>query len=70
MKQFLKNMLSTSEEVSSKRVAGFVALLNAITIGYISIFKPVPQFVFDGLLMFSGSVLAATVVSNLFQKKD
>lgn len=70
MKKFLKDMFSASEEVSSKRVAGFIALINAIAIGYIAIFKPIPQFVFDGLLMFSGSVLAATVVTNLFQKKD
>lgn len=71
MIEYIKKMLSDNSEVSSKRIAGFIALLNAIAIGYIAIYnKNVPQYVFEGLLMFSGSVLAATVITTMFQKKS
>lgn len=71
MIEFIKNMFSGNSEVSSKRVAGIIALFNAIIIGYISIYnKQVPQYVFDGLLMYSASILATTVITTMFQKKN
>ena len=71
MMEFIRKMFSDSSEVSSKRVAGIFTLVNAIVIGYISLYKKDgPQYVFDGLLMYSASMLAATVVTSLFQKKN
>lgn len=71
MMEFIKKMFSDSSEVSSKRVAGIFTLVNAIIIGYISLYKKDGnQYVFDGLLMYSASMLAATVVTSLFQKQN
>lgn len=66
MIKFIKDMLSNGSEVSSKRVAGILALLCAI----IGIFGSlIAQTAFDSLLMYSATLLSASVVTTIFQKK-
>ena len=66
MIKFIKDMFSGSDEVSSKRVAGIFALLCAI----IGIFCAlIAQTAFDSLLMYSATLLSASVVTSIFNKK-
>lgn len=66
MKKFIKDMFSGSEEVSSKRVAGLFSLLFAI----IGIFTALlSQLAFEALLMYSATLLSASVVTSIFNKK-
>ena len=65
MKEFIKKMLSGKDDTSSKRSAGIFAMVNAVCIGYITPKYSIPQYVFEGLLMFSATMLAAT----LFEKR-
>lgn len=66
MIKFLKDMFSGNSEVSSKRVAGILALLCAIigTFGAL-----IAQAAFDSLLMYSATLLSASVVTSIFNKK-
>jgi len=66
MIKFLKDMFSGTGEVSSKRVAGILALLCAI----IGIFCAlIAQTAFDSLLMYSATLLSASIVTSIFNKK-
>jgi len=64
--KFIKDMFSGGSEVSSKRVAGILALVCAI----IGIFGAlIAQSAFDSLLMYSATLLSASVVTTIFNKK-
>jgi len=64
--KFIKDMFSGSSEVSSKRVAGIFSLVFAI----IGIFTALlSQTAFDSLLMYSATLLSASVVTSIFNKK-
>ena len=66
MMKFFKDMFSGGSEVSSKRVAGIFSLLCAI----IGIFTALlSQLAFDSLLMYSATLLSASVVTSIFNKK-
>ena len=66
MIKFIKDMFSGSSEVSSKRVAGIFSLVFAI----IGIFTALlSQTAFDSLLMYSATLLSASVVTSIFNKK-
>lgn len=66
MIKFIKDMFSGGSEVSSKRVAGVFALICAI----IGIFGAlIAQTAFDSLLMYSATLLSASVVTTIFNKK-
>lgn len=66
MIDFLKKMVSGGSEVSSKRVAGAFALLSAIVGIYTHLLK---QDAFEALLMYSATLLSASVVTSIFNKK-
>jgi hypothetical protein len=66
MIKFIKDMFSGSDEVSSKRVAGILALLCAIIGIYCALLS---QTAFDSLLMYSATLLSASVVTSIFNKK-
>jgi hypothetical protein len=66
MIKFIKDMFSGSGEVSSKRVAGLLALLCAITGIFTALLS---QLAFDSLLMYSATLLSASVVTTIFNKK-
>ena len=66
MMKFFKDMVSGGSEVSSKRVAGLLALLSAIIGIFCSL---LPQVAFDSLLMYSATLLSASIVTSIFNKK-
>jgi hypothetical protein len=66
MMKFFKDMVSGGSEVSSKRVAGLLALLCAIIGIFCSL---LPQVAFDSLLMYSATLLSASIVTTIFNKK-
>jgi hypothetical protein len=66
MIDFLKKMVSEGSEVSSKRVAGAFALIAAIIGIYSNLLK---ENAFEALLMYSATLLSASVVTSIFNKK-
>ena len=66
MIEFLKNMVSGGSEVSSKRVAGLVAFLAAVIGKYAHLLD---KDAFEALLMYSATLLSASVVTTIFSKK-
>jgi len=66
MIKFIKNMFSSGDEVSSKRIAGIFALLFAI-IGIYTALLAEPAF--EALLMYSATLLSASIVTSIFNKK-
>mgnify|MGYP006943316265 CR=1 FL=1 len=66
MKKFIKDMFSGGSEVSSKRVAGILSLVCAI-IGIFTALLSQPAF--EALLMYSATLLSASVVTSIFNKK-
>ena len=68
MKEYIKKMLSGKDDTSSKRFAGIFTMINAVWIGYITPKYSIPQYVFEGLLMFSASMLGATLFEGMFNK--
>ena len=66
MIKFLKDMFSGGSEVSSKRVAGMLSLISAITGIFCALLS---QVAFDSLLMYSATLLSASVVTSIFNKK-
>ena len=59
-------MFSSGDEVSSKRIAGIFALLFAI-IGIYTALLAEPAF--EALLMYSATLLSASIVTSIFNKK-
>lgn len=64
MKKFIKDMLSNSEGVSSKRVLGMIGYLSATV--YIAIWQ---RDLIDLLLITSASLVGLETVTNLFKPK-
>jgi hypothetical protein len=62
-------MISEDKEVSSKRVAGIFSLINGIILAYLSIKFDIKEWVFNGLLTFSGVALGLTTINQIFEKK-
>lgn len=69
MMQFIKKMFSEDKEVSSKRVAGMFSLLNGVVLAYLSIKFDIKEWIFNGLLTFSGVALGLTTITQIFEKK-
>ncbi len=67
MMEFLKNMVSGGSEVSSKRVAGIAAFLAAVVGKYAHLLD---KDAFEALLMYSGTMLSASIVTTIFSKKS
>jgi hypothetical protein len=60
----LSNILSEEGNLSSKRLAGFLALLNAIVLGYMSLKYNVSNTIFDGFLWFSSGCFGLSVIDK------
>jgi len=67
MKEFLKDMVSGTSEVSSKRVAGIAAFLFGIIGMYTHLLDKDGS---EALLMYSATLLSASVVTTIFSKKE
>lgn len=73
MRQFFKNLISSSDESSSKRFVAIIIILCAIAMTFLAAFRAVgwipPEFMFEGLLWIAAGALGLTAAENIFSKK-
>jgi hypothetical protein len=71
---FLKDLISSKSEYSSKRASAMFTLLNVIVLTYIATFRNndhiTPEFMFDALCLIAGGGLGLTVIEKIFDKKS
>lgn len=71
---FLKDLISSKSEYSSKRASAMFTLLNVIILTYIATFRNndhiTPEFMFDALCLIAGGGLGLTVIEKIFDKKS
>lgn len=73
--KWLKSVLSSEGDASSKRVSAILSLLVCISMAYIATFTQYqcPEYMFEGLLVIAGGGLGLTVIESIFtryKKKD
>ena len=73
--KWLKSLLSSEGDASSKRVGALLSLLVCISLTYIGTFTSYkcPEYMFEGLLVIAGGGLGLTVIESIFtryKKKD
>ena len=70
-KFWIDKLLSASDDVSSKRVAGLLVLVNIIAFCYMAILRNLvlPDFMFESICFLAGGLLGLTTVENVFNKK-
>lgn len=72
MKNFLKSMFSSGNEVSSKRFNTFYALTSIVMLAFIATFRSedgsTPEFMYDSLALIAGGGMGLTVVEKIFNK--
>jgi hypothetical protein len=61
MLEFIKNILSSESDLSSKRLAGFICLFNAIALGYMTIPN---ESILDSFLLFAAGVWSLSVIDK------
>ena len=73
MWNFIKEMLSNNNAVSSKRVASMFALVNVVILAYIATFRSkdgiTPEFMYDSLCLIAGGGLGLTVIEKILALK-
>ena len=69
--KWIKSLLSSEGDASTKRVSAIIALLVCINLSYIGTFTEykTPEYMFDGLLLLTGGGLGLTVIESIFTKK-
>lgn len=72
--KFLKELISSKSELSSKRASALFTLVNVIVLTYIATFRNsdhiTPEFMFDALCLIAGGGLGLTVIEKIFDKKN
>lgn len=72
--KFLKELISSKSEYSSKRASAIFTLVNVIALTYIATFRNndhiTPEFMFDALCLIAGGGLGLTVIEKLLDKKN
>lgn len=73
MWNFIKDMFSSNNEVSSKRVASMFVLVNIVILAYIATFRSkdgiTPEFMYDSLCLIAGGGLGLTVIEKILALK-
>lgn len=73
MKSFFQKLISSSDEVSSKRFIGIVAAFVMFIIAIVDLFSnnKVEEFIFDGLMwiVIAGLGFVASEKLNMFERK-
>ncbi len=73
MWNFIKEMFSNNNEVSSKRVASMFVLINVVVLAYIATFRSkdgiTPEFMYDALCLIAGGGLGLTVIEKILALK-
>jgi hypothetical protein len=73
MLNFIKEMFSNNNEVSSKRVASMFVLVNIVILAYIATFRSkdgiTPEFMYDSLCLIAGGGLGLTVIEKILALK-
>ena len=73
MWNFIKEMFSNNNEVSSKRVASMFVLINVVILAYIATFRSkdgiTPEFMYDALCLIAGGGLGLTVIEKVLALK-
>lgn len=74
MIKFIKDLMSSKSEYSSKRASALFTLLNVIILTYIATFRNsdhiTPEFMYDALCLIAGGGLGLTVIEKIFDKKN
>jgi hypothetical protein len=70
MRKWLKSLLSSEGDASSKRVSAILSLLVCISFAYIATFTEYkcPDYMFEGLLVIAGGGLGLTVIESIFTR--
>lgn len=70
-KYWIDKLLSSTDDVSSKRVAGLFVLANVIAFCYMAVLRDLvlPDFMFEAICFLAGSLLGLTAVENIFTKR-
>lgn len=71
MKEYIKTMLSSSDEVSSKRVGGIMCLIVYFLIfisSYFIILSEIQISMANGILYVGATLLGATAIEKIFKK--
>lgn len=72
--KFIKDLMSSKSEYSSKRASALFTLLNVIILTYIATFRNsdhiTPEFMYDALCLIAGGGLGLTVIEKIFDKKN
>ena len=73
MIEFIKSMLSSKGDVSSKRLITLFLVLNLVVAMYIAVYnneeKVAPEFMFDSLCLLAGGGIGLNVLEKIFKKK-
>lgn len=73
MGNFIKEMFSNNNVVSSKRVASIFVLINIVILAYIATFRSkdgiTPEFMYDSLCLIAGGGLGLSVVEKILALK-
>ena len=72
LKSWLKELVTASSKVSSKRVIAIFVVINLITIAYIATFTiyNCPIEMFDTLAILAGSLFGGTVIEKFTKQKS
>ena len=74
MKELMKKLISTNDDMSSKRFAALVCTAAVIVLAFIATAadedKICPEFMFSSLCLIAGGGLGLSVIEKIFEKKN
>jgi hypothetical protein len=72
LKLWVKELVSSSKKVSSKRIIGIFVVINLIAFSYVATFTTyiIPIAMFDTLAILSGGLFGGTVIERFTNQKS